>query len=214
MKNKRYLIFGAGITVAMISGFLLGQFVFDEQETASTPIRAMVPETPRRLAMPVLQQGNGSNFNMASLQGRWSLLFFGYTNCPDVCPSTLNSVAQAKKEYEKQALEQTGKQFPQVIFISVDPGRDTPEVLGEYVSYFDKDFIGATGEEKLLTAITVQTNSAFTTQPSKNENEYQVGHSLNLILINPDVELTAVLRPPHTAKSILDALQYFRDGSS
>ncbi len=205
MKNKRNIIFATGIAVATISGFLLGQFVFDQQEAVSVPIRAIVPETPRKLAIPALQQGDGSNLDMASLQGKWSLLFFGYTNCPDVCPTTLNTVAQAKKK-----LEQTDKQFPQVVFISVDPERDTVKVLGEYVSYFDKDFIGATGEEKLLTAITVQMNSMFMVQPSENENEYQVGHSLNLVLINPDVELVAVLRPPHSVESILDALQHFQ----
>ena len=205
MKNKRNIIFAAGITVATISGFLLGQFVFDQQETATSPIRAIVPETPRKLAIPALQQGDGSNLDMASLQGKWSLLFFGYTNCPDVCPTTLNTVAQAKKK-----LEQADKPFPQVIFISVDPERDNVKLLGDYVRYFDKDFIGATGEEKLLRAITVQMNSMFMIQPSENENEYQVGHSLNLVLINPDVGLVAVLRPPHSVKSILEALQYFQ----
>ncbi len=205
MKNKRNVIFAIGITVALISGFWFGQIFFDQEEVVSTPIRAIVPETPRKLAIPALQQGDGSSFDMASLQGKWSLLFFGYTNCPDICPTTLNTVAQAKKK-----LEQTGLQFPQVVFISVDPERDNVKLLGDYVSYFDKDFIGATGEEKRLRAITVQMNSMFMIQPSENENEYQVGHSLNLVLINPSVELVAVLRPPHSVESILDALQHFQ----
>ena len=206
MKNKRNVIFAIGITVALISGFWFGQIFLDQKEdTASTPIRAIVPETPRKLAIPALQQGDGSSFDMASLQGKWNLLFFGYTNCPDICPTTLNTVAQAKQEAER-----TGDQFPQVVFISVDPERDNVKVLGEYVRYFDKDFIGATGEEKLLRAITVQMNSMFMIQPSENENEYQVGHSLNLVLINPSVELVAVLRPPHSVESILDALQHFQ----
>ncbi len=205
MKNKRNIIFAIGITVALISGFWFGRIFFDQEDVASAPIRAIVPETPRTLAIPALQQGDGSSFDMASLQGKWSLMFFGYTNCPDVCPTTLNTVAQAKKK-----LEQTGLQFPQVVFISVDPERDNVKVLGEYVRYFDKDFIGATGEEKLLRAITVQMNSMFMIQPSENENEYQVGHSLNLVLINPSVELVAVLRPPHSVESILNALQHFQ----
>jgi len=205
MKNNRHLIFGVGITIAIISGFMLGQFVFDKQETASIPIRAMVPETPRKLAFPALQQGNGSHFDKASLEGKWSLLFFGYTNCPDVCPTTLSELANAKQKFE-----QSDKQFPQVVFISVDPLRDNIKVLDEYVRYFDKEFIGATGEEKLLRAITVQTNSAFMIEPSENDNEYQVGHSLNLVLVNPDVELVAVLSSPHSVKSIVDTLQYFQ----
>ena len=210
MKNKRNLIFGIGITVALISGFMLGHFVFDQEETASAPIRAMVPESQRKLAIPALQQGDGSSFDMTSLQGKWSLMFFGYTNCPDVCPVTLTTLAQAKQEYASLNPEQTGWHFPQVVFVSVDPERDKVKLLGEYVGYFDKDFIGATGEEKLLRAITVQMNSSFITEPSENENEYQVGHSVNLVLINPDVELVAVLLPPHSVKSIMDALQHFQ----
>lgn len=201
MKNKRNIIFAIGFTIALISGFWFGQIFFNNpQETTNTHL--MVLETPRTLAIPALQQGNGDSFDMATLQGKWSLLFFGYTNCPDICPTTLNTVAQAKRE-----AEQKGNQFPQVVFISVDPERDNVKVLGEYVDYFDKDFIGATGEEKLLRAITVQTNSMFMVQPSENENEYQVGHSLNLVLINPSVELVAVLGPPHSVESILDSLQ-------
>ncbi len=207
MKNKKKLIFGVGISVAMIAGFMAGQLAFNDQQVDNTPIRALVPDTPRKLAIPELQRGNGDSFSTSSLQGKWSILFFGYTHCPDVCPTTLSDLAQAKRDYTKQS----GKPFPQVVFISVDPQRDTPEILGKYVSYFDKDFIGATGEEKLLTAITVQVHSTFVTTPSENENEYQVGHSLNLILINPDAELVAVLRAPHSVKTIVEALQYFID---
>lgn len=210
MKNKRNLIFGIGITVALISGFMLGHFVFDQEEAASAPIRAMVPEAQRKLAIPALQQGDGSSFDMTSLQGKWSVMFFGYTNCPDICPATLTTLAQAKQEYASLNPEQTAWHFPQVVFVSVDPERDNVKLLGEYVGYFDKDFIGATGEEKLLRAITVQMNSSFITEPSENENEYQVGHSVNLVLINPDVELVAVLLPPHSVKSIMDALQHFQ----
>lgn len=205
MNNKKKLIFGIGISVAVIAGFMMGQVTLDGKQVDETPIRALVPETARKLAIPELKQGDGGTFSTSSLQGKWSILFFGYTNCPDVCPTTLSDLAQVKREYAKLS-EQA---FPQVVFISVDPQRDTPEILGKYVSYFDKDFIGATGEENLLTAITVQVHSTFVTKPSENENEYQVGHSLNLILINPDAELVAVLRPPHSVKSILDALQYF-----
>lgn len=210
MQTKHKLLFVAGITIAAISGFRLGQVYFDQEETASAPIRAMVPEAQRKLAIPALQQGDGSSFDMTSLQGKWSVMFFGYTNCPDICPATLTTLAQAKQEYASLNPEQTGWHFPQVVFVSVDPERDNVKLLGEYVGYFDKDFIGATGEEKLLRAITVQMNSSFITEPSENENEYQVGHSVNLVLINPDIELVAVLLPPHSVKSIMDALQHFQ----
>lgn len=206
MKNKQGIIFGIGITVAIASGFMFGQYVTDKKETSSEAIRAMVPESPRKLAFPALQQDSGS-FDMTSLQGKWSLLFFGYTHCPDICPTTLATIAEARKK-----VTQADGEFPQVVFISVDPARDTAEMLGEYVRYYDKDFIGITGEEKLLRAITVQMSSSFIIEASDNPARYMVGHSLNLILINPEVELVAILKPPHTVRSILDALQYFKDG--
>jgi len=205
MKVSRNVFFVAVILLATISGFIAGQFLFEPQPAApQVKIRAIVPETPRKLAVPALQHDGGS-LDMASLQGKWSLIFFGYMNCPDVCPATLNTVAQAKKQFE-----QAGVEFPQVVFISIDPYRDNVEDLGEYVRYFDETFIGATGEEKLLTAITVQTDSTFMTVPSDNPQEYKVGHSANLILVNPAVELVAVLGAPHSVESVINALNHFQ----
>lgn len=211
MDNKLKFIFVAGVTVALVAGFWFGQVYYDQQQIDSLPgSHVMLLEKPRKLAIPALQQDNGGTFDIESIQGKWSLMFFGFTHCPDVCPATLNTLAQAKKEYSSQVAEASDTKFPQVVFISVDPQRDNVKVLGEYVRYFDKDFIGATGEEKLLRAIAVQTNSTFHTQPSENPNAYQVGHSLNVVLINPAAEVVAVLGPPHTVKSILDVLRHFQ----
>jgi protein SCO1/2 len=205
MKVNRNVFFVVIILLATISGFIAGQFLFEPQPAApQVKIRAIVPETPRKLALPTLQRDSGS-LDMADLEGKWSLIFFGFMNCPDICPATLNTVAQAKKQFE-----QAGAEFPQVVFISVDPYRDNVKDLGEYVRYFDEAFIGATGEEKLLTAITVQTDSTFMTVPSENPQEYKVGHSANLILINPSVELVAVLGAPHSVESVIDSLNHFK----
>ena len=205
MKASRNVIFVTIILLAMVSGFIAGQFLSEPQPSLpEVKIRAIVPETPRKLAIPALQTDDGP-LDMASLEGKWSLVFFGYMNCPDVCPATLNTVAQAKKQFE-----QAGTEFPQVIFISIDPYRDNVKDLGEYVRYFDEAFIGATGEEKLLTAITVQTDSNFMTVPSENPQEYRVGHSANLVLIDPSVELVAVLGAPHSVESVINALEHFQ----
>ena len=205
MKASRNVIFVTIILLAMVSGFIAGQFLSEPQPSLpEVKIRAIVPETPRKLATPALQTDDGP-LDMSSLEGNWSLVFFGYMNCPDVCPATLNTVAQAKKKFE-----QAGSEFPQVIFISIDPYRDDVKDLGEYVRYFDEAFIGATGEEKLLTAITVQTDSTFMTVPSENPQEYRVGHSANLVLIDPSVELVAVLGAPHSVESVINALEHFQ----
>ena len=96
MKNTRNLLFALGLTVATVAGFRLGQVFFDKQQEASSQkIRAIVPETVRKLAFPALQNADGGQLDAASLQGKWSLMFFGYMNCPDICPATLSTVAQA-----------------------------------------------------------------------------------------------------------------------
>lgn len=215
MTNTQKIFFLTTIIIALLSGFWFGGLFIDQKKPDIAPLKhVMVLEAPRKLAIPALQKANGGHFDMASLEGRWSLLFFGYTNCPDVCPASLNTLAQAKQAYVKQGAKHSDTNidapFPQVVFISIDPQRDNAELLDEYVRYFDKDFIGATGEEKLLRAIAVQTYTNFQVQPSEKENEYQVGHSLNLVLINPDAELVAVLSPPHAVKDILEVLQQFQ----
>jgi protein SCO1/2 len=209
MNNQQKIFFVIVITAALLAGFWFGGVSLNDEDNA-TASHVMLLDAPQKLAIPALQQADGSRFDMHTLEGKWSLLFFGYTNCPDICPATLNTLAQAKMEYIKRKTGQTTSPFPQVIFISVDPLRDNVKALGEYVRYFDKDFIGATGEEKLLRAITVQTYANFMTPTAAGNEHYQVSHSVNLALINPNVELVAVLGTPHTVESILDALKQFQ----
>lgn len=215
MNIQQKILFVITIIIALLAGFWFGEISLNDQQDASAPVsHVMRLESPQKIAIPALQQAGGGRFEMHSLQGKWSLLFFGYTNCPDICPATLNTLALAKQAYLKQSAGQkpdkTSEPFPQVVFISVDPQRDNTEVLGEYVHYFDKDFIGVTGDEKLLRAITVQTYANFMSQPTEGSHGYLVSHSINLALINPDVELVAILSPPHSVKGILDALQQFQ----
>ena len=129
MKNKRNILFAIGITVATVAGFRLGQVFFDKQnEASSQKIRAIVPETVRKLAFPALQNADGGQFDIASLQGKWNLMFFGYMNCPDICPATLSTVAQAKKEIEGQ-LEETNKEVSDTV--SGDKDESTKPVDNE-----------------------------------------------------------------------------------
>ncbi len=168
-----------------------------------SPIQGAIISPARKIAVPALIKDNGETLTLDDLTGKWHFLFFGYTNCPDICPVTMGVVAQAKKEAN------TAKQiFPEVIFISVDPDRDKVEMLTEYVQYFDKDFIGVTGDKKLIKALTLQLSVVYMDTPAdETTGDYTVDHSSALLLINPEGKLRAFFNPPHNPKTILKDLK-------
>ena len=168
-----------------------------------SPIQGAIISPARKIAVPALLKGNGAAFTMDDLTGHWSLLFFGYMNCPDVCPVTMGSVAQAKK-----MAADINHTFPQVVFVSVDPERDKVELLSDYVQYFDKDFIGVTGDKKLINALALQMSVAYMKMAAeKGSDGYVVDHSSSLLLLNPEGKLTAFFNPPHDPKTILKDFQ-------
>ncbi len=152
--------------------------------------------TPSR-ALPdfslIDQRGRG--FGTAELRGRWSLLFFGYTNCPDVCPTTLTTLAAMQKRLRaaKAAV------LPQVIFVSVDARRDTPAQLAKYVPYFDPGFIGLTAaDQPSIEALAKKLGVAVVIPPTADGN-YTVDHSAALFVVDPQARLAAVLTGPFSA---------------
>ena len=166
-----------------------------------SPIQGTILSPARKIAIPALIKDDGSVFTLNDLTGHWSLLFFGYTHCPDVCPITMGVAAQAKK------LAQANNQdFPDVFFVSVDPDRDKVEMLAEYVQYFDKDFVGVTGDESLIKALTLQMSVVYMKMSSK-KSDYVVDHSSALLLLNPEGRLVAFMNPPHEPKTILKDFQ-------
>jgi len=185
---------------AMVAGFWLATILKTQVGTAPPPIQGAILDTPRQIAVPELTRHDGEPFTNQDLSGRWTLVFFGYTSCPDICPITMNVLAEAKK--------QTSGEFPQVILVSVDPDRDSVDMLGEYVRYFDKEFIGVTGSDKMLKALALQMSVVYMKMPgaSGNENDYLVDHSSSVLLINPRGRLAALLKAPHTPQSINESV--------
>ncbi len=168
-----------------------------------SPIQGVILSPARKIAIPALVKDDGSTFTLDDLSGQWNLLFFGYMHCPDVCPVTMGVAAQAKK-----IAAENNQHFPQVIFISVDPERDKVEMLSDYVQFFDKDFIGVTGEADLIKALTLQMSVVYMKMPTeKGSSNYLVDHSSALLLLNPEGKLVAFFNPPHDAKTILTDFQ-------
>lgn len=167
-----------------------------------SPIQGSILSPARKISIPALTKDDGSILTLSDLTGGWHLLFFGYTNCPDVCPVTMGVAAQAKK-----IAAENNQLFPQVVFISVDPERDEIEMLGEYVRYFDKDFIGVTGNSDLIKALTLQMSVVYMKmEANESDGNYLVDHSSALLLLNPEGKLTAFLNPPHEPETILKDL--------
>ncbi len=146
--------------------------------------------TPRDIGEFELVDQNGEPFNRARLEGRWSLLFFGFTYCPDVCPATMTFLNEFVA-----SLEGTEAQDTQVVMVSVDPARDTVSQLASYVPFFNPDFIGVTGEFLDIHRFATALNTPFRKVTGAGE-DYQVDHSSNVVLINPRGDYHGFFKAP------------------
>jgi protein SCO1/2 len=221
MLNSKFVIVVAAV-VAMSAGFWFSsqqqrddmsaqkQKEIAEARNNYSPIQGTILSPARKIIIPELYRDDGEKFTLEDLTGNWSLLFFGYTHCPDICPITLGIVAQAKK-----AATSINHMFPDVVFVSVDPERDKVEMLADYVQYFDKDFIGVTGDKDMIKALTLQMSVVYMKVPledtaetgSPDGSSYNVDHSSALLVLNPEGKLVAFLNPPHDANTILKDFQ-------
>ena len=161
-------------------------------------------ETPRSFKfLPLVRQDN-TPFTEESLQGRWTLMYFGFTFCPDICPATLSQLNNLVTELKTISPESARNL--DVIMVSVDPGRDTPEKLALYVPYFNEDFMGVTGDPKVLEGLARQLNVAFAIVGDTTTDDYLIEHSAQVVLINPRGDYQGFLRPPLKPKEQAEAL--------
>ena len=186
------------LALALGAGLALG-FWLQSSRVTTADIKATVLNPPRELTGFDLVTHLGTPFNLDSLKGKWSFVFFGYTNCPDVCPTTLATLAQMDKEINR--IKDAG-QATQVVFVSVDPERDTPEALSQYVPYFDPAFIGVTGNPADIEALTRQLGILHMRVDEDDSKNYLVDHSASILLFNPRGQLRAHFGAPHVASEI------------
>jgi protein SCO1 len=141
----------------------------------------------------------GQAFGPNNLRDHWSMVFFGYTNCPEFCPTTLTTLAAMKKRLRASG----AAVLPQVIFISVDAKRDTPEQLAKYVLYFDPEFIGLTAvEQPTVDAVARQFGVAVIIEPKQADGSYAVDHSSAIWVLDPSGKLAAILTGPFTVEAL------------
>ncbi|MNZ43740.1 hypothetical protein D3C78_613500 [compost metagenome] len=179
--------------IALILGLTLHKVLTSQQKLDPTVLLdagIVMLSQPRSMPSLEFQDQDGKPFDTASLKGRWHVLFFGYTFCPDVCPTTLAQLRELKGKLPPEVRDQL-----QVVLVSVDPHRDTPARLKEYLNFFDAGFQGITGSDetilKLSNAMSIPYIPADTSKPN-----YTVDHSGNLVLIGPDGMQQGFIRAP------------------
>jgi protein SCO1/2 len=136
---------------------------------------------------------SGRRFTRADLAGAPTLVFFGFTHCPDVCPTTLLKLAQVKKSAGVPGLR--------VLFVSVDPARDTPPVLGLYLHAFDPSFLGVTGDPHGIAALAANFGVAFN-RVELPGGDYSMDHSAVLFLLDAGAHIAAIFTPPFEAPAL------------
>jgi protein SCO1 len=186
--------------VAAALGLWLGSRIFSNAPPQLSA--AVLYPAPRALPDFRLTRSDGSSLTLADWKGRWTIAFFGYTSCPDVCPTTL---ATFKQVWSRLARTPAADRW-RFDFISVDPERDTPERLATYVGYFDKDFVAATGSDEELSRLTRALGLVYSRAPAGN-GDYAVDHSASAVIIDPDGREAGLFRPPFDAAKIAADLQ-------
>jgi protein SCO1/2 len=167
-------------------------------------------ETPRGAAGTALASAiggqfqlidqNGKPFSDANLKGKWHLIFFGYTHCPDACPTALNEMSLA--------LDRLGIKRDEVgvVFITVDPERDTPDVLKSYVQSFDAPIVALTGSPEAV-AQAAKAYRVFYAKHPRADGDYDMDHSAVIYVMNPEGRFTATFTPDSSADAIVQRLQ-------
>ena len=147
-----------------------------------------------------LTDHHGNAFANSNLAGHWTFMFFGFTNCGMVCPTTMASLNSMYRTLERQIPKQ---QLPQVVMVSVDPERDTQEKMQQYVTTFNKNFIGARAELPQITALEKALHLvAVKMQAGDGKNQYTINHSAEIMVFNPAGKLQAFLSYPHDAQQM------------
>jgi len=208
------------ITLGLCLGFValvVGLFVYSvtrapmlsEEELRSRGV--LLLPVPREIPPFVLETADGEVFDNASLQGGWTFVFFGFTNCPDICPTTMAVMGQAQTR-----LQELDGQLVDVfrgVLVSVDPERDTPELLASYTRAFSESFTGVRGSVAEVAELATAVNVAFAKVPvngadgKPDPNSYTVDHTANIIIINPRGHYHGFIKYPQQADTIASALQ-------
>jgi len=175
------------IIVAVVS-LACGIFIYSAMTQPELPKTALYYQTPRTIEPFELTAHTENSFTNKELKGKWSWVFFGYTSCPDVCPTTLQ-----KFNFIYDELNQVADS--QVLLVSVDPLRDSVEKLNQYIAYFNAEFFALRAEHSTLFPFSRNLGLMYAIADDPEQENYLVDHSASIVLINPNGKIAAIFKP-------------------
>ncbi len=181
--------FYAIIALLSISAGAAGFHLISQVKELPKPEYALHYQQAREVSAFNLIDEEGQSFNNAKLQGKWSLIFFGYTSCPDICPTTLQNLTFIYDDLTAIANNS------QILLVTVDPKRDTQEKLAQYIAYFNSNFKALRAEHDVLFPFSRNLGLMYAITNKEEEESYWVDHSASLVLINPAGEIEAIFKP-------------------
>lgn len=199
-KRKNNCILITAISIAIIIIFIiLSQTKKMHRDAIQLNNGTMLP-VPYKIKSFQLVDQNDDPFTNSNLNGHWSIIFFGFTRCPMMCPTTLSTLNKMYRMLKKKGVENN---LPKVIFISVDPEYDKPDVIKKYLQSFNSNFIGVTGTKAEIKNLTKQLGIAYIKEIKSGNPDYEIDHSGTLIIINPSGKWEALINPPHFNAEII-----------
>ncbi len=201
-RGVRNTLFGIAAFISLILGLLFASIMIPREMTReqARELGYYRFDEPRVIGDFNMIDHKGNAVSRANLEGRWSLLFFGFTFCPDICPTTMSVLSEVVKGLENK---------PQVIMVSVDPERDTPEKLSNYVPAFHPSFIGWTSSFDETVALAQQLNVAFGKVPGNEPGTYLVDHTASLVVMDPEGRYAGFIKAPHNTQNIQRIVRSF-----
>jgi protein SCO1/2 len=196
--QSRNIIIALVLGIAIAAGFALS--LRDAREPVVSLTATVLPAGNELPDFALFDQ-YGAAAGRSVFEGQWDVVFFGFTNCPDICPATMTVLGQARRELDARGQNP----LPRIVLVSVDPERDTPEAMARYVAYFGDDNLGLTGElaevRKLTDALGV-----FFQKAGADGEVYGVDHSTVVLVIDPEGRLKALFSAPHEVANLVHDL--------
>jgi protein SCO1/2 len=208
VKQRKSILLAGMALLALVAGVAAGWI--NDQFTAPQPPKLKAATALLGQAKPLppfsLVDDQGQTFDNRQLAGRWSFLFFGYAHCPDICPATLQTMDAVLRSIGKHGHARD----TQVVFVSIDPQRDTPTKLRAYVNYFNPRFVGVTGKQAALGDLTEALGILRMRLP-QTKGEYLMNHSASILLVGPSGKQVAQFSAPHKAQWVASDFEALRN---
>lgn len=194
-KGVRNTLLGLAAFISLMLGLLIASVLLprgltDQQAQQLGYYRF---EAPRAIPEFAMTDHHGKPVGLSTLKGSHSILFFGFTTCPDVCPTTLSVLAASVEGLEAP---------PRIVMVSVDPERDTPEKLNTYVPAFNPEFLGFTGSFDETVKLATSVNIPFGKVPGPEPGSYLMEHGASLVVVNPAGQYMGFVKAPHNAANL------------